>query len=69
MPAELTSFVGRRRELTDVRRSLGGGRLLTLTGMGGVGKTRLALHAAAGLGRAFPDGVRLVELGGATPFS
>jgi non-specific serine/threonine protein kinase len=63
LPAELTSFVGRRRDLAAVRRSLSGGRLLTLTGMGGVGKTRLALRAAAELRRAFPDGVWLVELG------
>ncbi|MEV6909272.1 LuxR C-terminal-related transcriptional regulator [Amycolatopsis sp. NPDC051071] len=63
LPAEATSFVGRRRELTEVRRSLGGGRLLTLTGMGGVGKTRLALRAAAGLRQVFPDGVWLAELG------
>ncbi|MFD0203641.1 MULTISPECIES: ATP-binding protein [Saccharothrix] len=63
LPAEMTSFVGRRHELAEVRRALGDGRLVTLTGMGGVGKTRLALRAAAGLGQAFPDGVRLVELG------
>ncbi len=63
LPAEATSFVGRRRELTEVRRALGGGRLLTLTGMGGVGKSRLALRAATGLRRLFPDGVWLAELG------
>ena len=49
LPAELTSFVGRRGELAEVRRLLAGSRLVTLTGVGGVGKTRLALRAAAGL--------------------
>ena len=62
MPAELTSFVGRRGELAEVRRLLAGSRLVTLTGVGGVGKTRLALRAAAGLRRAFRDGVWLVRL-------
>ena len=49
LPAELTSFVGRRGELAEVRRLLAGSRLVTLTGVGGVGKTRLALRAAAEL--------------------
>jgi predicted ATPase/DNA-binding NarL/FixJ family response regulator len=62
LPAELTSFVGRRRELAEVKRLLAGSRLVTLTGIGGVGKTRLALRAAAGLRRAFRDGVWLVPL-------
>ena len=62
LPAELTSFVGRRNEMAEVRRLLGGSRLVTLTGVGGVGKTRLALRAAAGLRRAFRDGVWLVQL-------
>ena len=62
LPAELTSFVGRRDELAEVRRLLAGSRLVTLTGVGGVGKTRLALRAAAGLRRAFRDGVWLVQL-------
>src|SRR5215469_765047 len=62
LPAELTSFVGRRRELSEVRRLLGQTRLLTLTGAGGAGKTRLALRAAAELARSFPDGVWLVPL-------
>src|SRR5262250_2724599 len=52
LPAELTSFVGRRGELAEVRRLLAGSRLVTLTRVGGVGKTRLALRAAAGLRRA-----------------
>jgi predicted ATPase/DNA-binding NarL/FixJ family response regulator len=62
LPAELTSFVGRRGELAEVRRLLAGSRLVTLTGVGGVGKTRLALRAAAGVRRAFRDGVWLVRL-------
>ena len=62
LPAELTSFVGRRGEVAEVRRLLAGSRLVTLTGAGGVGKTRLALRAAAGLARAFPGGVWLVRL-------
>src|SRR6516162_3822573 len=62
LPAELTSFVGRRDEVAEVRRLLTGSRLVTLTGVGGVGKTRLALRAAAGLRRAFRDGVWLVQL-------
>ena len=62
LPAELTSFVGRRDEVAEVRRLLAGSRLVTLTGVGGVGKTRLALRAAAELRRAFPGGVWLVRL-------
>ena len=62
LPAELTSFVGRRDEVAEVRRLLAGSRLVTLTGVGGVGKTRLALRAAAGLERAFRDGMWLVQL-------
>ncbi|GAB3900026.1 hypothetical protein GCM10029964_086800 [Kibdelosporangium lantanae] len=62
LPAELTSFVGRRGEISDLKRALSAGRLLTLTGVGGVGKTRLALRVAAGVRRAFADGVWLVEL-------
>jgi len=62
LPAELTSFVGRRRELSETRRLLASGRLLTLIGVGGVGKTRLALRMAAEVRRTFPDGVWFVEL-------
>ena len=62
LPAELTSFVGRRGELAEVRRALSRSRLVTLTGIGGVGKTRLALRAAAELRRGFRDGVWLVQL-------
>jgi non-specific serine/threonine protein kinase len=64
LPAEVSSFVGRRRELSEVRRLLSTTRLLTLTGVGGVGKTRLALRAAASLQRSFANGAWLVELAG-----
>ncbi|HST86691.1 MAG TPA: AAA family ATPase, partial [Kineosporiaceae bacterium] len=62
IPADLTSFVGREHELSEVRRCLSAGRLVTLTGPGGVGKSRLALRAAAERRRAFQGGVWLVEL-------
>lgn len=62
LPAELTSFVGRRRELAQTRRLLASSRMLTLTGVGGVGKTRLALRMAAEARRTFRDGVWFVEL-------
>ncbi|WP_460716803.1 helix-turn-helix transcriptional regulator [Nocardioides dilutus] len=62
LPAELTSFVGRRRELSETRRLLAGSRMLTLTGVGGVGKTRLALRMATEVRRTFPHGVWFVEL-------
>jgi predicted ATPase/DNA-binding CsgD family transcriptional regulator len=62
LPAELTSFVGRRRELREAKHLLATTRLLTLTGSGGAGKTRLALRAAAEMARGFPDGAWLVSL-------
>ena len=62
LPAELTSFVGRRRELAETRKLLASSRMLTLTGVGGVGKTRLALRMAAEVRRTFADGVWFVEL-------
>ena len=62
LPLELSSFVGRARELEEVGRLLSGSRLLTLTGAGGSGKTRLALEAAGHLAREFEDGACLVEL-------
>src|SRR5437879_4878036 len=62
LPAEVTSFVGRRRETSETRRLLAEARLVTLTGPGGVGKSRLALHVAARVRRGFPDGVWLVDL-------
>jgi predicted ATPase/DNA-binding CsgD family transcriptional regulator len=62
LPAEVTSFIGRRRELAEVRSKLTQARLVSLVGPGGVGKTRVALRAAAGLGRGFRDGAWLAEL-------
>jgi predicted ATPase/DNA-binding CsgD family transcriptional regulator len=62
LPAEVTSFVGRRHEVTGVRRMLSTSRLVTLSGAGGVGKTRLAQRVGAELRRSFPDGVWFVGL-------
>ncbi|MFI7705052.1 ATP-binding protein [Nonomuraea sp. NPDC049480] len=62
LPAELNTFVGRRHEIAEIKRLLSEGRLVTLVGVGGVGKTRLALRVAFDLRRAFRDGVWLVEL-------
>lgn len=58
------NFVGRGRELAEIGKLVRGTRLVTLTGTGGVGKTRLALRVAAQVKAAFPDGVVLVELAG-----
>ena len=62
LPSELYSFVGREKERAEVRRLLEDARLLTLTGAGGCGKTRLALAAADELVDTFEDGVWLVAL-------
>ncbi|MFJ4850214.1 MULTISPECIES: ATP-binding protein [unclassified Streptomyces] len=62
LPSELNHFVGRRHELAEVDRLLGTARMVTLTGVGGVGKTRLALRAASSA-RGFGAGVWLAELG------
>ena len=62
LPEQLTSFVGRQRELSDVIELIAENRLVTLTGVGGVGKTRLAIQAAAESLDDYPDGVFLVEL-------
>jgi non-specific serine/threonine protein kinase len=64
LPAGTTTFVGRKQDVAEVRGLLSDSRLVTLTGVGGVGKTRLALRVAAELRRAFRDGVWFVELGG-----
>ena len=63
LPVELTSFVGRRHEVADGKKLLSSSRLVTLTGIGGVGKTRVALRIATDSRRAFTDGVWLIELG------
>jgi predicted ATPase/class 3 adenylate cyclase len=62
LPTPLTSFVGREREVSEGRRLLGATRLLTLTGPGGTGKTRLSLQIAAASADDFPDGVYFVPL-------
>jgi predicted ATPase/DNA-binding XRE family transcriptional regulator len=66
LPIQLTSFIGREKEITEINRLLSEGegsvRLLTLTGHGGCGKTRLALQSASGLLDDFRDGVWLIEL-------
>ena len=63
LPLELTGFIGRLAELAEVTRLLSASRLVTLTGIGGVGKTRLALRAATQTHQDFPDGAWLIELG------
>ena len=62
LPAPVTSFVGRERELVDLERLLRAHRLVTITGMGGAGKTRVALETARGQAGAWTDGVWLVDL-------
>ncbi|WP_329479216.1 tetratricopeptide repeat protein [Kribbella sp. NBC_01484] len=67
LPAQLTDLIGRAEAVEDVSSSLASSRLVTLTGPGGVGKTRLALAAAAEVVDRFADGVVLVELAAVTP--
>ena len=67
LPAQLTSFVGRESELAEVRALVAQSRLVTLTGVGGVGKTRLALEVAVAVRDRFDDGVWLVELAPLNP--
>ncbi|MFI8944648.1 BTAD domain-containing putative transcriptional regulator [Streptomyces syringium] len=64
LPTPLTPLVGRERAVAEASALLTAGRLVTLTGPGGVGKTRLAIETAARHSDAFPDGVHLVELAG-----
>ena len=64
LPVQLTSFIDREREISEVRSLLATARLLTLTGVGGAGKTRLALQVAADLLDDFPAGVWLAEFAG-----
>jgi predicted ATPase/DNA-binding NarL/FixJ family response regulator len=62
LPAELTPFIGRRRERAEIRQELERARLVTLCGFGGVGKTRLALKVAEEVRQHFADGCWIVEL-------
>jgi predicted ATPase/class 3 adenylate cyclase len=62
LPQQLTSFIGREQEMVQVKELLAKTRLLSLTGSGGTGKTRLSLQVAAEVLEQFPDGVWLVEL-------
>ncbi len=64
LPGEITSFVGRRRMLADLKVAFASTRLLTLVGPGGVGKTRLALRAAGDLQRSMRDGAWFIDLAG-----
>lgn len=66
LPIQLTSFIGREREIGEIKRLLGTTRLLTITGAGGSGKTRVGLQVAAEVLETFQDGVWLVELAGLT---
>ena len=66
LPAQLSAFIGREQEISEVRALVESSRLVTLTGAGGVGKTRLSLQVAAGLLDGSRDGVRLVELAAVT---
>lgn len=66
LPADLTTFVGRRHDVIAVRQLFSVSRLVTLIGIGGVGKTRLAVKAAGEMRRAFPDGVFFIQLASLT---
>ena len=61
LPIQLTSFIGRERELAEVRHLVSNSRLVTLTGAGGCGKTRLAIQVGNNISGAFADGVCLVD--------
>ncbi|MBA3505009.1 MAG: tetratricopeptide repeat protein, partial [Betaproteobacteria bacterium] len=64
LPQQLTSFIGREHDLSEIKRLLRNTRLLTLLGVGGLGKTRLSLQVAAEVMDRYPDGVWFVELAG-----
>jgi predicted ATPase/class 3 adenylate cyclase len=66
LPAQTTSFLGHEQDIIELAAIARGNRLITLTGVGGVGKTRLALQVAADLTPDFPDGAWFVELGNVT---
>jgi MoxR-like ATPase len=67
LPVQASSFVGRDRELVELEGMMASSRLLTLTGPGGCGKTRLALQAAANLAEDFEDDIGFVELAPSPP--
>lgn len=62
LPTQLTTFIGREKEIEEVKQALSEHRLVTLTGSGGTGKSRLSLQVAADLLDSFPDGTWLIEL-------
>lgn len=66
LPGDLTSFVGRRQATSRVRQLLSDARMVTLTGVAGVGKSRLAVHVARTIERSFQDGAWFVDLGSVT---
>jgi predicted ATPase/class 3 adenylate cyclase len=66
LPVQLTSFVGRSREVTDVGDLVRKNRMVTLSGAGGAGKTRLAVRVAERMVADFPDALRMAELGAVT---
>ena len=66
LPAQMTSFIGREKEIAEIKQAIADHRLVTLTGVGGSGKTRLSLQVSAELIDKFPDGVWFVQL---APFS
>ena len=66
LPQQITSFIGREKEIAEVSALLQASRLVTLTGAGGSGKTRLALQVGADVLERFPDGVWVVELAAVT---
>ena len=66
-PLQLTSFIGRRREVAEIKRLVTESRLVTLTGVGGSGKSRLAMRVAEELRRSFHDGVAFVDVAALRP--
>jgi predicted ATPase/class 3 adenylate cyclase len=66
LPVQLTSFIGREKEMEQIKQTIRSHRLVTLTGSGGAGKTRLSLQVAADLLDQFPDGIWFVELSAIT---
>ncbi|WAM19402.1 hypothetical protein [Rhodococcus sp. JS3073] len=64
LPLDLSSFVGRRNDVAEVRRLVGASRLVTLCGMGGIGKSKVALRVATDAGHTFAEGVWLIDVDG-----